>query len=182
MTEQATAYKTDFEINTNDRVRIPSRPDLGTGEVLRISDVAGIYQADVVFDSTEGRKLETIPLELLTKSGDLWDRLKNGDFDDPDDYTLKQMAFELVYSNSGGELTASRVNLLPHQILLVHDLVAMQDRRLLIADEVGLGKTIEVGMALRELIARGEAERILIVTPAGLIKNWQHELEPTDVG
>jgi len=177
MTEQATAYKTNSEINTNDRIRVPSQPDLGTGEVLRISAVAGIYQADVVFDTTEGRKLETIPVELLAKSGDLWDRLKSGDFDDPADYTLKQMAFELEYSNSGGELTASRVNLLPHQILLVHDLVAMQDRRLLIADEVGLGKTIEVGMALRELIAREEAERILIVTPAGLIKNWQHELE-----
>ena len=85
--------------------------------------MAGIYQADVVFETTEGRKLETIPLELLAKSGDLWDRLKSGDFDDPDDYTLKQMAFELIYYNSGGELTASRVNLRPHQILLVHDLV-----------------------------------------------------------
>jgi len=177
MTEQSAAYKTELSINREDRVRVPSRPDLGLGEVLRISDIAGIYQADVVFETTEGRRLETIPLELLAKSGDMWDRLKNGDFDDKDDYTLKQMAYELIYSNSGGELTASRVNLLPHQILLVHELVAMEDRRLLIADEVGLGKTIEVGMALRELIARGESERILIVTPAGLVKNWQHELE-----
>lgn len=123
MTEQAVAYNTESDINTSARVRVPSSPDLGTGEVLRIADMAGIYQADVVFETTEGRKLETIPLELLAKSGDLWDRLKSGDFDDPDDYTLKQMAFELIYSNSGGELTASRVNLLPHQILLVHDLV-----------------------------------------------------------
>jgi len=123
MTEQAVAYKTEPGINTSDRVRVPSRPDLSTGEVLRIADMAGIYQADVVFETTEGRKLEPIPLEPLAKSGDLWDRLKSGDFDDPDDYTLKQMAFELIYSNSGGELTASRVNLLPHQILLVHDLV-----------------------------------------------------------
>ena len=177
MTEQLVAYKTDFHINTNDRVTVASRPDLGTGEVLRIAEIAGIYQADVVFDTTEGRKLETIPVELLAKTGDLWDRLRNADFDVLDDYALKQMAFELIHSNNGGELTASRVNLLPHQILLVHDLVDMADRRLLIADEVGLGKTIEVGMALRELIARGEAERILIVTPAGLIKNWQQELE-----
>ena len=123
MPEQAVAYKTEPGINTSDRVRVPSRPDLSTGEVLRIADMAGIYQADVVFETTEGRKLEPIPLELLAKSGDLWDRLKSCDFDDPDDYTLKQMAFELIYSNSGGELTASRVNLLPHQILLVHDLV-----------------------------------------------------------
>lgn len=177
MTERSVKYKTRIDINTNEHVSVPSRPELGTGEVLRIADVAGIYQADVVFDTTDGRKLETIPLELLAKSGDLWDRLKDGDFDDLNDYSLKQMAFELVYSNSGGELTASRVNLLPHQILLVHDVVGMPERRILIADEVGLGKTIEVGLILREFISRDEAERILIVAPAGLIKNWQHEME-----
>ncbi len=159
-----------------DRVKVPSRPDLGIGEVLRIAEFAGVYQADVVFDLPEGRKLETIPLELLESTRDLWQRLATGEFDDPENYRLKQMAFELIYSNNGGELSSSRVNLLPHQILLVHDLVAMRDRRLLIADEVGLGKTIETGMMFRELMARGEAERILIITPAGLTRNWRKEL------
>ncbi|MBU1206360.1 MAG: DEAD/DEAH box helicase family protein [Proteobacteria bacterium] len=159
-----------------DRVRVPSRPELGTGEVLRIAEFAGVYQADVAFDSPEGRKLETIPLELLESTADLWQRLAAGNLDDPEFYRLKQIAFEFIYSNNGGELSSSRVNLLPHQILLVHDLVAMRDRRLLIADEVGLGKTIETGMLFRELIARGEAERILIVTPAGLTRNWRQEL------
>src|SRR5262249_40038525 len=42
--------------------------------------------------------------------------------------------------------------------------------------EVGLGKTIETGMLIRELIAREDAKRILIVTPAGLIENWRREL------
>jgi len=121
-----------------DRVRVPSRPELGTGEVLRIAEFAGVYQADVAFDSPEGRKLETIPLELLESTADLWQRLADGDFDDSESYRLKQLAFEFIYSNNGGELSSSRVNLLPHQILLVHDLVAMRDRRLLIADEVGL--------------------------------------------
>ena len=49
-------------------------------------------------------------------------------------------------------------------------------RRFLIADEVGLGKTIEVGMVLRELAARGEARRILIICPAELTINWQNEM------
>jgi SNF2 family DNA or RNA helicase len=159
-----------------DRVKVPTRPDLGIGEVLRIGEFAGVYQADVVFELPEGRKLETIPLELLESTRDLWQRLAGAEFDDPENYRLKQMAFELIYSNNGGELSSSRVDLLPHQILLVHDLVAMRDRRLLIADEVGLGKTIETGMLLRELMTRGEAERILIITPAGLTRNWRKEL------
>ena len=177
MTEPLAPFDANIHIKANDRVTVVSRPELGAGEVLRISEVGGIYQADVAFDATDGRKLETIPVELLAKTGDLWDRLDKGELDNPTNYVLKQMAFELIHANNGGELTSSRVNLLPHQILLVHDLVDMQERRLLIADEVGLGKTIEMGMALREFIARNEAERILIVTPAGLIKNWQKELE-----
>ena len=44
------------------------------------------------------------------------------------------------------------------------------------ADEVGLGKTIETGMIIRELMARGEARRVLVVCPAGLTRNWQQEL------
>ena len=177
MRQTAINYEMTPSINPNDRVKVPSRPELGIGEVLRVSDFAGIYQADVVFDSPEGRRLETFPIELLELTSDIWGRLSKGDSDDPENYRLKQMALEMVHSNNGGELTSSRVNLLPHQILLVHDLVGRNDRRLLIADEVGLGKTIETGMLLRELIARGEAERILIITPAGLTRNWQQELE-----
>src|SRR3990170_1846640 len=177
MRQRAINYEMTPSINPNDRVKVPSRPELGTGEVLRVSDFAGIYQVDVVFDSPEGRRLETFPIELLELTSDIWGRLSKGDSDDPENYRLKQMALEMVHSNNGGELTSSRVNLLPHQILLVHDLVGRNDRRLLIADEVGLGKTIETGMLLRELIARGEAERILIITPAGLTRNWQQELE-----
>jgi len=59
----------------------------------------------------------------------------------------------------------------------VYCLGGLSPRRMLVADEVGLGKTIETGMLIRELIARGNAERILIVTPAGLIENWRRELE-----
>ena len=155
---------------------MPSHPEFGIGEVLRVAETAGFYQADVVFDTPNGRRLETFPVELLEKTGDLWQRLIQKSFDDATAYRVKQIAIDLAHSNSGGELSASRVNLLPHQILLVHDLVEMPERRMLIADEVGLGKTIETGMLLRELNARGEADRVLIVTPAGLVKNWQNEL------
>ncbi|OGQ80569.1 MAG: hypothetical protein A3F90_01985 [Deltaproteobacteria bacterium RIFCSPLOWO2_12_FULL_60_19] len=176
MSKQALKYDAGAMVSPNDRVRVPSHPELGIGEVLRVAEQAGFYQADVVFDTPGGRKLEAFPVELLEKTSDLWQRLMEGTFDDPIAYRVKQVAIDLAHSNSGGELSASRVNLLPHQILLVHDLVAMMDRRMLIADEVGLGKTIETGMLLRELNARSEADRVLIVTPAGLVKNWQNEL------
>jgi SNF2 family DNA or RNA helicase len=46
----------------------------------------------------------------------------------------------------------------------------------LLADEVGLGKTIEAGMVLKEYLLRGMAERVLILTPASLVKQWQEEM------
>jgi SNF2 family DNA or RNA helicase len=49
-------------------------------------------------------------------------------------------------------------------------------RRFLIADEVGLGKTIETALILRELACRGELNRALMVVPAGLVNNWHREL------
>jgi len=164
-------------IELYDSVRVRSRPEWGTGEVLKVEQNLGVYQAKVLFKTPNGERVETVPLEWLEKASDLWERLVAGDFDDPRSYRLKQMAFDMAYANTGGELTSSRVDLLPHQILLVHDMVALSPRRMLIADEVGLGKTIETGMLIRELLARGDAERILIVTPAGLIETWRRELD-----
>ncbi|MCL5421038.1 MAG: DEAD/DEAH box helicase [Nitrospirae bacterium] len=166
-----------YKINPDDNVRVPDHPEWGVGEVLRVSQELGVYQAKVLFKNAEGERVENLPVEWLEKAADLWERLASGAFDDPGDYRIKQMAMDMSYANTGGELSASRVDLLPHQILMVHDLVGKSPRRMLIADEVGLGKTIETGMLIRELIARGDAERILIVPPAGLIENWRRELE-----
>jgi len=163
-------------LNPNDRVRVSGRYELGIGEVLRVSETGGLYVADVVFESRAGRRLETLPLSRLEKASSPWDKLRAGQFDNPKDFLLRQLAWQFPLGNTGGELTNSRTQLLPHQILLTHDVIKMNRRRLLIADEVGLGKTIETGMIIRELIARGEAIRVLIICPAGLIKNWQNEL------
>ena len=164
------------QVQVNNYVRVKGRPDLGTGEVVRLCEDSPEYRADVAFEGPDGRRLETIPVSRLEKVPDLWERLAHGDFDDPVDYALKQLAFQFPVTNSGGELSSSRTDLLPHQILLTHDVVAATRRRLLIADEVGLGKTIETGMIIRELLARNEAERVLVIAPAGLTKNWQSEL------
>lgn len=164
------------KIYEGQRVRVTNRQDLGIGEVLRVRELFGIYQADIIFEDHRGRRLESFPIERLELAPDLWQRLSQAQSDVPADFFLKQLAFIFPLQNSGGQLSNSRTHLLPHQILLTRDVVLASRRRLLIADEVGLGKTIEMGMILRELISRNQARRILIVTPAGLIKNWQNEL------
>lgn len=150
---------------------------LGTGEILRVRESGGKYHADIAFETSDGKRLETIPIDRLEHVSDIFERISRADFDSPVDFYLKQLAWQFPLSNAGGELSNSRTDLLPHQILLTRDIIESQRRRFLIADEVGLGKTIETGLIIRELFARKDAERILIICPAGLTKNWQQELK-----
>lgn len=65
---------------------------------------------------------------------------------------------------------------LPHQIRALGQVVAGDQLRFLLADEVGLGKTIEAGLVMRELKLRGLARRILVVAPKGLVTQWVAEM------
>jgi superfamily II DNA or RNA helicase len=64
-----------------------------------------------------------------------------------------------------------------HQIETVRKVLKQFRGRVLLADEVGLGKTIEAGMVLKEYALRGMAERTLVLTPASLVGQWREELE-----
>lgn len=88
-------------------------------------------------------------------------------------------AEQLPLMESSPTLTAAKVDLLPHQIVLTYRVANASPRRFLIADSVGLGKTIETALILRELASRGELKRALMVVPAGLVDNWRRELNET---
>lgn len=65
---------------------------------------------------------------------------------------------------------------LPHQLYALNRALSRDRIRYLLADEVGLGKTIEAGLVLRELKLRGRVKRILVVAPKGLVRQWQAEM------
>jgi superfamily II DNA or RNA helicase len=64
-----------------------------------------------------------------------------------------------------------------HQVETVRKVLKQFRGRVLLADEVGLGKTIEAGMVLKEYLLRGMAERVLVLVPASLVGQWHEELE-----
>ena len=105
------------------------------------------------------------------------ERLRGGEFDEPWRFDLRTRAAQLLVWNRDGQLGDARTDLLPHQISVAHKVVSSPRRRYLIADEVGLGKTIETGMILYALRQRGQARRVLIVPSAGLTLQWQEEME-----
>ncbi|MGH7717351.1 MAG: SNF2-related protein, partial [Gemmatimonadaceae bacterium] len=95
-------------------------------------------------------------------------------------FELRRAAEELSLSRGFDTLLtlhANTIRELPHQIDVARRVLRDMKGRALLADEVGLGKTIEAGIILKELAARGLARRILILTPAALVDQWQGELE-----
>src|SRR5256885_14915105 len=74
-------------------------------------------------------------------------------------------------------LDANAIKELPHQIDVAQRVLRDMGGRAILADEVGLGKTIEASIIYKELAIRGLARRALILTPASLVGQWQGELE-----
>ncbi|MHA1193094.1 MAG: DEAD/DEAH box helicase [Promethearchaeota archaeon] len=99
--------------------------------------------------------------------------------DRPENFLIKYWAnlFHSYYTSYQIKcITNSRLSLMPHQINVAHRLSEDYFPRVILADEVGLGKTIEAGIYIKEMMARNLADRILIIVPATLVKQWQFEL------
>ena len=80
---------------------------------------------------------------------------------------------------AGGLLSSlsSGIIPLPHQLHVLNRAMETNNIRYILADEVGLGKTIEAGMIIKELKARGLVQRVLVVCPTGLVTQWASEMQ-----
>jgi superfamily II DNA or RNA helicase len=79
-------------------------------------------------------------------------------------------------NDSWGVFSRSRIALLPHQLWVCHRVLRRWPIRWLIADDVGLGKTIEAGLILWPLLSKRIVERLLVLCPAKLVEQWQERL------
>ncbi|WNN49169.1 RNA polymerase-associated protein RapA [Siccibacter colletis] len=107
------------------------------------------------------------------------DRLFAGQLDRMDRFALRYRARKYQseqYRMPWSGLRGQRTNLIPHQLNIAHDVGRRHAPRVLLADEVGLGKTIEAGMILHQQLLSGAAERVLIVVPETLQHQWLVEM------
>lgn len=79
-------------------------------------------------------------------------------------------------NDTWGVFSRSRIALLPHQLWVCRRVIETWPTRWLVADDVGLGKTIEAGLILWALISKGVVRRFLILCPASLVEQWQERL------
>ncbi|MGC7892137.1 RNA polymerase-associated protein RapA [Vibrio anguillarum] len=107
------------------------------------------------------------------------DKLFAGQIDRMDNFVLRYRALINQYQQHKSPmrgLCGMRAGLIPHQLYIAHEVGRRHAPRVLLADEVGLGKTIEAGMIIHQQVLSGRAERILIVVPETLQHQWLVEM------
>ncbi len=107
------------------------------------------------------------------------DRLFAGQIDRMDRFALRFRARKYQseqYRLPFAGLRGMRASLIPHQLHIAHEVGQRHAPRVLLADEVGLGKTIEAGMIIHQQLLAGRAERVLIVVPETLQHQWLVEM------
>ena len=149
--------------DTNAPVR---HPRFGTGHVM-------LDQGESVVARFEHGIEECLSVDLEPIDG-LTDRMAAGRLD-PALHVVTRILGECIRSvnDAWGVFSRSRIDLLPHQLWVCKRVLESWPTRWLVADDVGLGKTIEAGLILTPLLSSGRVRRLLILAPASLVEQWQ---------
>ncbi len=159
----------DVHLVADNEVGVVSSLTEVEGRVFYAVNLPGGRKKTVLEDGVR-RALLTDPIELM----------RRGELDSARSVNLRIAATRLLFAHQFDELSSllnSRVEIKQHQVGVLHRVATSYPHRFLLADEVGLGKTIEAGLILKELKARGMARRTLVLAPSGIVSQWQFELK-----
>ena len=154
-----------------DRIKVHSGSEM---TVERVREDRGLR----IYETDNGEVLESDLSDTISFSKPE-ERLFGGKLDEPTDFDLRGEALhrraEMRRSPVRG-LAGARMDLIPHQLFIADEVANRPRPRVLLADQVGLGKTIEACLILHRLILTGRAERVLILVPEPLVHQWFVEL------
>ena len=107
------------------------------------------------------------------------ERLFAGRFDASTTFTLRRRTLELLHRSRKSPVrgfSGGRIDLIPHQLYIAQEIASRHAPRVMLSDEVGLGKTIEACLILHRLWLSGRANRILVLVPESLVHQWFVEM------
>ena len=169
-----------------DRLSHRHNPELGPGHVVSVEGrsvmvefPAGAVTLRLASDASALVRLAPDDVGPTDRQSDLVERLAAGDVDPVEDLALRLDALHLASLREAeglGSFLGGRIRLFPHQLHAAERAAAAFPVRWLLADEVGLGKTIEACLVLSRLVRTGRAERCLVVAPETLTVQWLGEL------
>jgi ATP-dependent helicase HepA len=132
----------------------------------------------LIYQTEDGEVRETELSDSISFSKPQ-DRLFGGKLDDPSEFDLRGEALQnraTMRRSPIRGLAGARMDLIPHQLFIADEVANRPQPRVLLADEVGLGKTIEACLILHRLLLTGRAQRVLILVPEPLVHQWFVEL------
>lgn len=152
------------------------------GTIVQVCEYhAGIQWYKVHFGATILTKIAEVDLRPYIVAATPDENLIAGSYGGYKEFqrliTFHRLLREKPLQNNINAFNASRTRFYPYQFKPLLKFLDSPKHRLLLADEVGLGKTIEAGLILTELRARQEVKRVLVVCPANLTSKWEQELE-----
>jgi len=155
-----------YQLKTGDQVR---HDNFGTGRVEIDKGPTVLVRFEHGFEECEKSTLSRILTPLQAIELKKWHR--------PLEVITRVQAGAIQSLNdSWGVFSQSRIALLPHQLWVCRKVLETWPTHWLVADDVGLGKTIEAGLILWPLLSRGTVKRFLILCPASLVEQWQERL------
>ncbi len=152
------------------------------GRALLIEDVINANNCLIYGCIDEAGEHVVVPEQELNSNVQFskpQDRLFAGQIDSNQAFELRCETFEHSRRHQQSQvigLLGSRVQLLPHQLYIAQKVAGRYAPRVLLADEVGLGKTIEAGLILHQQLISGSARRAMIVVPDSLLHQWLVEM------
>ncbi|RDH83897.1 MAG: RNA polymerase-associated protein RapA [endosymbiont of Galathealinum brachiosum] len=167
---------TRIRFNTGDEITDIHKRKLQVEDVFE-EDSLLIYQ--VKTENGELELLEERDLDTSIQLNKPLERLISGQVDKNKWFDLRYQTWlnlQKNYSSGISGLTGARTSLIPHQLYIANEIASRYAPRVLLADEVGLGKTIEACLILHQQMNRGRANRVLIIVPDALIHQWLVEL------
>lgn len=156
-------------------IHVPTKQQAVVTKVLPMQGGMQIYQIAFNGQFAMCPERQLVPQVNVT---DEYERCKLGLFGTNEQFVLTNTTFKISNqsTNSIATMMASKTDFKPYQYIPLLKFLYSGNKRLLVADEVGLGKTIEAGHIMLELKARHELRNALIVCPNSLLEKWQDEL------
>jgi ATP-dependent helicase HepA len=171
-----TAPLTRVLFASGDRIRSADQQEIIVSDTETVDGLVVYYG---IAENGDHVTLSETQLDNFTQFNRPSDKLLNGQFDRERRYYLRlksrEMQQELLRSKVFG-LCGARVDLIPHQLYIANEVANRHLPRVLLADEVGLGKTIEAGLIMHRQLIRGLISRVLIIVPEPLLHQWLVEM------
>ncbi|MCK5894314.1 MAG: RNA polymerase-associated protein RapA [Endozoicomonadaceae bacterium] len=146
---------------------------------VNVGEESGLITYSGTLENGERRDLPESCLSNFIAFNKPQDRLLAGQIDLNSHFSLRYQSlyyYRRVIESPLLGLTGARASLIPHQLHIAKEVGCRFAPRVLLADEVGLGKTIEAGLILNQQLLTGQARRILIVLPEPLVHQWLVEM------